>query len=203
MIRISTNIDSLVHSVAIKVEGLSVHGEMNDRLLRTVTSGILPVMKTRIHELGLASDGSPIGRYSKKPIYVSVTANPGNAKAFGTPTGKPNAMGIAEAVFQHGAKKGQPHKSKYFPGGYDEFKTSIGRNELGSVNLSLSGQLNNQLKIIPTENGEGYGWDNKKQLDIALGMEKKYGKKIWGLSEEEEKLVGDIVKEFIQDAFSS
>jgi hypothetical protein len=203
MISVITNMDSLVHSVAIKIDGLAARGEMNDRLLRTVTSGILPVMKTRIHEQGLATDGTSIGKYSKKPIYVSITGNPGSAKAFGTPTGKPNAMGIAEAVFQHGPKKGQAHKSKYFPGGYDEFKTAIGRNELGSVNLSLSGQLNSQLKIIPTETGEGYGWDNKKQLDIALAMERKYGKKIWGLSEEEEKLVGDIVKEFISDAFSS
>ena len=76
MIRYKTNIGSVVRSLNDKLVSLSPGAENYDALLRTVTTSMIGVVKTRIHEQGKASDGTIIGEYSKKPIYISLSASP-------------------------------------------------------------------------------------------------------------------------------
>ena len=193
MIAIKTNVWAVLNKIQGNINKLSLGGEYYEGMLRETCASILPVVQTRIHEQGKATDGSAIGEYSTKPIYVSAKANPGNAGLFGTPTGK-----TGKSKFSSGEKKGQLHTSKYFAGGYDEFKTEIGRNQLGSVNLSLSGQLNLQLSIQASSNGFGLGWSNDEMFNRALALENKYGKRIWALSDDEKGLCNKIAGEYIR-----
>jgi hypothetical protein len=191
MIRVVTNVPEVIRSLNGKIESFFPGAGNYEGLLRTVATTTMAEMKTRIHENGLASDGTLIGKYSRKPMYVSKSANVG--RSFGRPIGK-----TGKSKFKSGAD----HSSRYFPGGYDEYKTTIGRNKLGSVNLSLSGQLNSQLSIQPTETGYGIGWEDAEKFKIAKAMEKKYGKKIWALTEEEKTLTITTAKNYLKRALS-
>lgn len=177
MITLKTNFTQALGPLVAKLQDSRLY----DTAIRTAATSVLGEMKTRIHEQGKAADGSDIGTYSKKPIYVSITANPG--KSFGRPIGK-----SGKSKFASGKKKGQDHKSRYFPQGYSEYKTAIGRNQLGKVNLSLSGQLNSQLALIATSRGYGLGWPDDEKLKRSAFLEKKYGKKIWALAGKEKEI---------------
>lgn len=195
MIQVVTNLTDVVAMMAGKIASLEQGGAGYDSLLRVVSTSVIGPMKTRIHEKGIATDGSKIGDYSRKPMYVSANANVG--KSFGRPIGK-----TGKSKFVSGAKKGTDHKSRYFPGGYYEYKTAIGRNQIGTVNLSLSGQLNNQLSIQTTGKGYGIGWADAEKFKIAKAMEKKYGKPIWLLSSEEKQIANKVAEKYIKNALS-
>lgn len=197
MIKVTTNIKVVIGSLSAKLTTLRKGGEGQDRVLRVVASSLIGVVGERIHEKGLAADDTLIGQYSTKPIYVSLSANVGSNKLFGKPVGK-----TGKSQFESGEKKGQLHKSKYFERGYSQFKTEIGRNRLGSVNLSLSGQLNQQLTIKPTSDGYGYGWPDSEKIKIARGHEKKYGKNIWALTEAEKELMIKVAEKELKNAIS-
>lgn len=172
---------------------LNTNSELVRGVVRQVALGALAHMKVRIHQDGKASDGSAIGNYSKKPIYVSATSNVGNAKMFGTPVGK-----NGKSKF----KSGKPHKSKYFAGGYNEFKTAIGRNQLGTVNLSLSGNLDKEFTVIATDRGYGLGWHDEKKLKRAKHFEKKYSKPIYQPTKEEFELMKKTAESELNNAIS-
>ena len=195
MIRVNVDIGGVIASLNGKIESILPGGAQYESLQRTVGISLLGDVKTRIHENGLASDGTKIGSYSTKPMYVSVKANVG--RSFGRPIGK---TGLSK--FKTGEKKGKDHTSRYFPGGYNQYKTVIGRNQLGSVNLSLSGTLNNQLTLQATERGYGIGWANAELYKRAKALEKKYGKPIWMLTDEETGKTISIAKNFVNRALS-
>ncbi len=184
---------------------LEAGGEGLNVVMRECCFGALAEVRTRIHEQGLAADGSKIGSYNTtNAIYV----NPENSPQQFTPLGKGQKRATKitlgnvdkrkdERVSAKGANKDSIRKTKYFES-YDAFKTAIGRNELGSVNLFLFGGLSNQLSVIANGNGYGIGWipgevepEGKKKptsyLLRANALELKYGKKIWGLSDAEKK----------------
>lgn len=190
MFRFKTNMGRVVSSLTTKLESFQTGGEDYDALLRTVTTSMIGVVKNRIHEKGKASDGTVIGTYSKKPTYISLSASP---RKF-----RPKGKNSNKAVF----KNGNPRMSGYFSGGYEQFKTEIGRNQLGTVNLSLSGQLNSQLTVVPTSRGYGFGWPDREKLIRARALEKKYKKKIWALTEGERKQVSDITIKYFRNAIS-
>lgn len=199
MITVKTNITDVLLPIAAKIEQLNPGGVLYGNVLRTVATSMLGVVRTRIHEQGKAADGGDIGTYSTKSTYISAKANPG--KAF-KPTGKVNKAGNQFAKFQSGKKEGQPHTSKYFAGGYKEFRGEIGRPN-DKVNLSLSGQMNNQLSIIATDNGGyGLGWPNTEMYKRSQALEAKYKKKIWALMEEETTQAAGVAQNVINDALS-
>jgi hypothetical protein len=151
-------------------------------------------MRSRIHEQGLAADGEPIGEYSSKPLYVGVTGYHG--VNVGAPLGK-----TGKTKFKKGKKKGQPHTSRYFEGGYAEFKSDTGLSEGGKVNLTLTRQLASQFSVIETNTGYGLGWTDSELSSRALALENKYGKKIWALATDEKSNAIALVQKLTNDAF--
>ena len=154
-----------------------------DLAMKSAALTVLGEMRVRIHENGQAADGSDIGAYSVKPLYV----NPNNSPRKFPPAGK-----SGKTVFASGQKKGQPHKTKYFSGGYGDFKSTIGRNP-GKVNLFLTGTMANQFVVIETPQGWGLGWMNDLLTTRAFALEMKYGKAIWECNQSEEKLLTDTI----------
>lgn len=192
MIRQTSNINQVIGNYLAKIQSFQKGGEGYDSALREVATTMRAEMSVRIHSEGKNANDSDIGQYSTKPIYVSAKSNPG--RSFGRPVGK-----TGKSKFQ---STGLDHTSRYFEGGYNEFKTAIGRNQLGKVNLSLSGQLSNQFSVIPTSEGYGVGWADTEKRERADHLENKYGK-VWGLTPEEKKLSLMIVEKHLRDAFSA
>lgn len=195
MITMTTNIAVVLSPLIMGLTTFEKGNAKYDNVVRTVALNALGDVKARIHQQGKASDGSDIGKYSTEPIYVSEKENPG--KSFGRPIGK-----TGRSKFASGEKAGQDHASRFFPGGYNEYKTKIGRNQLGKVNLSLSGQLDTQFTLVATAMGYGLGWANDEMFERAGHLEKKYGKKIWALTEEEAQAARNTAEILLKDAFS-
>lgn len=193
MIKASSNVKDVTLKYINALEQLKKGSEGYDSTLREVATTMRGELTRRIHSEGKNSANATIGEYSTKPIYVSVNNNVG--RSFGRPIGK-----TGRSKFESGKKKGQDHKSRYFAGGYKEYKTAIGRNRLGTVNLSLSGQLANQFSVIATSNGYGLGWNNTEMFERAGHLEKKYGQgsKVWALTEDEKTLTAEIVNNRIK-----
>lgn len=153
-------------------------GDGYDSVLRGVASSMVGVVKKRIHEDGKDANGENIGQYdTTHPLYVNPFKSP---KSF-APVGKTGKVKF---------KNGQPHKTKYFDS-YKEFRQEIDR-PTDKVNLSLTGQMNSQFVVIPTENGYGLGWNNTEMYERSEGLETKYGKKIWSLTDQEAEQAADV-----------
>jgi hypothetical protein len=181
--------DIVMNRVAEKLKNLA-ENSYND-IIRTVATTMNGIITERIHEQGLDADNAKIGNYDTKPIYV----NPEKSTRKFATEGKSGKTKFIST--------GLPHKTRYFAGGYNDFKTAIGRNQTGSVNLSLTGQLNNQLTVIETNNGFGLGWANKDLYERARFFETtKYKKTIWGVTESESEIINEIVQNAITDAIS-
>lgn len=180
MIGMTSNISDVVERIIVK---LPTEGSPDlDALIRTVATTMKAEIGHRVHNKGEDASGGDIGKYSKWPMTVTVDSDLG--------------------IFLKG-KNGKPVKSKFYPGGYEQFKTEIGRNRLGKVNLSLSGQLAKQFTVIATANGYGLGWPNDEMPDRARKLEKKYDKKIFsGLTDDEKQLAKEVAENFVNNALS-
>lgn len=97
-IYLKTNLLTVLQKFQQKLEALNSNGLLNQQIMKEAANSILPVMRTRIYEHGLAVDGSAIGTYSTRPLYISITENP--AANFGEPTGK-----TGKSRFKGGKKK--------------------------------------------------------------------------------------------------
>ena len=92
------------------------------------------------------------------------------------------------------SKKNQPRSSgkTYFSGGYKSFKQSMGL-ESGFVNLELTGQMRQDLTIIPlTPRSSAIGFKNPFNADKSDWMENKYKKPIYENTKKELKIFNDV-----------
>ena len=185
---INSNITKVMSGLSAKLTELSESDAKN--IIRTIATSMNGIISERIHEQGLDANGGKIGNYDTKPIYVNPNVATRKFPAEGK-TGKTKFIST-----------GLPHKTKYFAGGYNEFKTQVGKN-IGSVNLNLSGQMNNQFTVIATKDGYGLGWADENIFARARFFEtKKYNKTIWGVTESEGEIINEIVNNAVNDAIS-
>lgn len=72
--------------------------------LRIAALSVLPDMRVRIFDKGLTPEGNSIGNYSTKPTYLS----------------------IEQIRKQVGGRPSRTGKSRYYPGGYAQYKAALG-----------------------------------------------------------------------------
>ena len=172
MLTLITNLNAVVNKYLTRLQDLKPGGKVLDDALHTAADEALTSSRERIHTRGQAGDGSAIGAYSTAPMYVSMSRVPAPADAVGK---------RGTATFANG----KPHRSHYYAGGYNDYKTAIGLNTSGSVNLTLTGEMRDSYQVIKTADGYGLGWDDAEIAQRAEVLESKYGKKIWTLTEKE------------------
>jgi len=183
---IQTDMDEVFKNLSQRINSVA-EGDGYLDVMRVTATSMNGIIATRIFEKGKSGDGGKIGEYSTDPIYVNPKTS---TRQF--PTGGKN--GATKK------KNNAPYKTKFFAGGYNEYKTAIGRNQLGTVNLSLTGQMNNQLTVMPTEKGFGLGWANEDLYKRALHFEQKYQKQIFSLTSEEKETAIDITQNEVINA---
>ncbi len=141
------------------------------------------MFRKRIHQEGIASDGSQIGTYSKGYMKVR-TGNYGNAGVYkrGKNAGKPKNSG----VYTRGAKIGQP-------------RPMYNRSNDTKVILSLTRQMEQDMLVMPVQNGYWVGYNNLLNFDKSRWAEKKYNKPIFSLTNEEYDKMINLAKTLTQE----
>lgn len=136
-------------------------------------------MGERIFENGNSTNGSSIGKYGKNPLYVDDQNSPiaGNHK------GKPNKDGKKKDI-----------KTTYYES-YQAFRSKQGR-QSGFVNLRLFGRLQSDFLNAPVKKGN-YKYSitvSAESINKIKGNEKRFGKKIFGLSLSEKETFRRVLK---------
>lgn len=179
MITIETNMNSVVASMTQKLNSVNLF----DQMLRTIATNTLAAMKQRIHKDGKDSSGNQIGTYSDGYMAVRTGVFKTNeVYKSGKNKGKQKPVG----VFTKGANKGEP-------------RPRYNRTADTKVIISLTRQMENDMTVIPTENGYGIGYlNNDNALKVGY-VEHTYAKDIFALTEQEKQIAIDTAKEFVNN----
>jgi hypothetical protein len=199
MISIRTNISNVI---TVNIAVLNRLAD-NDKMLRTVATTVLDLMKKRIHTDGKDAEGNQIGTYSKGYMVVRTGSfqnasrvsrgkNIGKLKDAGVFTDRTIKLDKQTGVFSGEEKVGKA-RSKY------------NRSSDTKVILSLTRQMENDMKVIALKSGSyGIGFSNKLNFDKSQWCETTYKKpgKIYALSNEEVEASNLIIDKFVKDAVS-
>lgn len=145
----------------MKIERAIQDKSLYENPLLLAASSAMAIMGQRIFSDGKNTEGGDIGKYSTKPLYVSLSTKP---KPTGAPTGK-----TGDSIF----KSGNKHLSKYFPDGYRGYRANVGR-ESEKVNLSMTNEMrldfSNQNLVAPKPIKTG-------ELEYSILLKKKINQK--------------------------
>jgi len=140
-------------------------------LSRVAAEQLLGDIVRRIHNQGENADGSPIAaQYSTKPMYISIEG------LIRQTNGKGKSMSPRGKNGDKPFKNGKARKSVYFDTGYEGFKSEQTGNT--KVNLTLTGQLQNDLLISPIKKDFGLSFSDYG-LDLYPQLESHFGAVIW------------------------
>ncbi len=142
-------------------------------------------LKLRIFNKGLDENEREIGKYSTKPIYVSIAKT---KEEYGgeIPSGNLRPKGKAG---RGNFKNGKTRKSQYFPGGYREFRDTVNRNS-SRVDLTLSRRLQNAINTVRKGKETVIRFTDKDELEKASHLSDKYNKEIFAVNSKEAEALG-------------
>lgn len=177
MINVTSNIAEVINTVSDKLKNVDIKAMTKEQATTLISE-----MRKRIHQQGKASDGSQIGTYSKEYLALRSGHFQNSAKATkGKSKGKIKNAG----THTKGAKQGSK-------------RIMYNRGSDPKVILSLTRQMEQDMILIPIENGTAIGYSNEENYKKYQWAEKTYKKKIFNATVEERKLVNDIAEEYIQ-----
>lgn len=180
---------SNVNKVLSKLKRAVMSSEAQDKMVRACATAVLGSNLRRVHNDGLAVNMRKIGTYSTKPIYINASTP---IKI--SPLGKPINGKSGRSTFKNGKK----HKTRYFKGGYREYRSHI-KKESGFVNLQIRGvTLKANFRMIREGRKYLIGFITQKAVDVSEGMETKYRTRIWGLTRKDYTLCREIVHNYIR-----
>ena len=134
-----------------------------NKILREATINTAAAIKRRVQQEGKKTDGSAIKAdgYSTKPLsWVKIT-------------NKWGAVASQKRIEKRKAKYGA--KWLYFPGGYKEFRKSLGR-QVAHVDLTLSRDMFRAWKPIPISKTEyGITFVSDYAIELSYYHEKRFG----------------------------
>lgn len=164
-----------------------------DDLLHIVSDALCAEMKDRVFNNGTASDNSQIGNYTSGYMKVR-TGNYPNAPIATKGKDKGNfkikKVKVGDAgIYTKGINKGKP-------------RVRYNRAMDTKVILSLTREMENDMKTMPTEDGWGIGFSNVHNYNKAKWNASRYGKSIWILSEEENRMVSELANKRIQEVIN-
>ncbi len=176
-----------------------------NKLQRTIGSFLFASNIRRIHLNGLDVGMKQIGHYSLKPIYI----NPKNSPKSFEPIGKNGRMYFItnkadrekfESAF--GIRmQGKKHQTRYFKAGYFGFRALIGR-DISKVNLDLTHRLKLDFAMVQQGKNCVLGFRSSYGTNVSSGNEIRFGRQIWGISDQDKKDIVEIENQFIKEALA-
>jgi len=152
-------------------------------------------MLDRVFYKGIDADGNSIGKYSKKPLYVSISGQTSQQRSSSL---RPRGKDSNSPKF----KNGNTRKSQYFADGYFGFRSVVGRQNQ-KVDLKLTGSLQGSIQVGESNNITTLAFNNDTQFEKAKGNEKRFNKVIFSASESELKAIEDVWEKEVTNAFYS
>lgn len=193
-----SNIDDVIQGLIVDVR-TTVNSE---KLSRVGANQLIGDMIHRIHYEGKDGTGNAIGQYSRKPIYVSLDAFVRKKGKVATRTVNGKTIKRQQTLRGKGKNSsnpefanGKPRKSRYFETGYLEYHDEMGNGT--KVNLTLSGQLSNDLQVAPKGENFGLGF-SQYGMKIYPGLEGHFQTTIWMPTEGEKERVLNAIEDFIE-----
>ena len=190
----SIKIESDASTVFLNIEkkfNASLSPQNIDKLTREIAITTAANMRERIHEFGQDAKGSQIGTYTDEYMKVRTGVYP-NAGVF--KSGKNKGKTKNAGVYTKGVNKGKPRK---------KYNRSTDR----KVIISLTRQFENDFTLgrqntepHKIQGGYGIGWKNNTNALIAEGLERRYRKKIWALTQQEKAEAFKIAEVFVNNA---
>ena len=170
---VNSNLGEVINLITARMEDINVK-----ELTAIQASTAMAAMRKRIHVDGKDSNDAQIGTYT--PAYIKVrTGLYSNGKE-----GKKGTISAGKAT--KGKSKGS-ERQKYQ------------RSADPKVILSLTGEMERQMIIIPIENGCGIGYSNEENFKKSQWNETTYKKKIFNLTKQERADIMAIGQEYIND----
>ncbi|MBN2787421.1 MAG: hypothetical protein JXQ69_03760 [Paludibacteraceae bacterium] len=179
MINVTSNLGNVISTALERLNGVNIN-----MMTREQASTLIGVVRDRVHINGLDSKNAQIGVYTKAYIklrsgqysnasIITRGKNSGKNKNAGTYT-KGKSIGAARPRYNRGTDS--------------------------KVILSLTRQMENDMVIMPIDNGWGIGYSNPVNYQKAKWAENTYHKKIWDLTTEERAEAIKIAERYIEEA---
>lgn len=178
---IKSNASAVIDKILFQLSAPNV-----EKLVATVSQNIYALSANRVFNEGKNVNGYSMWRYSTKPLYVNPHKSP---KSF--PVAGKNST-------KQKFNNGETRKTRYFSGGYKDFRNKIGR-RIDVVDLQLTGTLKANYQLVKSSNGYEVGFLSSKQAKIARRHEERFGAKIFGLSKKDAQITANIVENFIKN----
>lgn len=181
--RLKANINAIVKNVL----------EAQAKAVTTAMFDLQADMIVRVFDAGNDVDGSQIGKYSTAPMYYSISQATSQVRSSSL---KPRGKFSNKPEF----KNGKPRKSQYFPGGYSEFRSTVGRQN-AKVDLRLTGSLLASIQVGVGSNQVSLGFNNDDQYEKAKGNEERFNKVIFAPSITEIEAIEQKWQDQVENAF--
>ena len=181
--RLKANITAIVKNVL----------EAQSKAVTTAMFDLQADMIQRVFDAGVDSQGAEIGKYSTKPMYYSLSQKNSQMRSSSL-KGKGKFSNSPE--FANGKKR----KSQYFPGGYSEFRSTVGRQN-SKVDLRLTGSLLRSIQVGVGSNQVSLGFNNDDEYEKAKGNEERFNKIIFAPSITEIEAIEQKWQDQVENAF--
>lgn len=179
----SSNSDKIIDVVSKSLDKASVKRD----IVQVASEKLVGDIGWRIWNDHNATNGNKIGVYSTKPMYASLEWNSINVRSIGAGRGKNSNSSSF--------KNGKPRKSKYFAGGYKEYKGAV--KGVTEVNLELTGQLKSDFNWTIVKDYAVVGFRSAGSMKIAMYLEEHFNTTIFEASQEEIDLAVKSAREHV------
>ncbi len=187
MFAVNIDIEGLAQSLTSKIEDLDY-----GRLTREIAFGVKDKMQKRIHVEGKNSKGQEIGKYSDGYMVVRT----GNYKNKGSKNAGFYTKG-KNAIYDIRSRKAVKVAKKSSGSGHS-MREVYNRNSNRKVILSLTREMENDYQVVPlTAKSYGIGFGNRHNFDKMKWNNKRYGTPIFAMSEEEKKVMRDVIQRHV------
>jgi hypothetical protein len=173
MITLNTNFSEILGAEISKLSSFDAK-----RICMMQAAYVAGEWRKRIHQDGIAADGSQIGTYS--PGYMKV---------------RTGLFSNAD-LYKRGKKKGEAKNSGLYSRGDNKGKSRPKYNRTNDTKViaSLTRQMENSMAAIPTDTGAAVAYHDDLSMKKSKWVEATYGKKIFALTKEEKDSVIEIAK---------
>lgn len=194
MITIQSNIQVIVGQ---NIENINKIVSGKDAFLRGMAVNMIGNIRERVHERGLASDGTQIGKYSAAYMRVRTGLyNDSKVQKSGKEAGKLKSAGKVSKrrVYdldlsggQYSTGRSTTYKYEKLTDGPERPKYNRGIDR--TVILSLTRSMEKDMTVIATADGYGIGYNDNVNYQKSQWQEKRYKKPIWNLTQSEKETV--------------
>ena len=186
-----SNIDNILKNLDGKLKKV----DKSKSMIREIASTLLASITRRIHNEGQDTKESKIGNYSTKPTLVG-------AKSFVNKTAANKVFGSAKKRRELEWVTFKGRHLAVLEGGYKQIRSLEGK-EVNNVNLFRTGKLRADFGMEAQGKDYVLGFKSEYGANLRKYQEDKWGKVIWGVTEDDKKIALQIFERYIKQTLDA